>query len=79
MVKYRPKRKPDYVSRSRDGKVSSEYWYSDDGVIRGSAHWGLNIRSCDWAFEGHVIRRDGVTNTSKLYGFCAWEDFVYKT
>lgn len=78
-VSRRPSNFPDYVSRNRYGEISSEYWYKDDGVIRGSKHWGLDIRSCDWKLEGVALRSEGVALTSKLYGFCKWEDFIYKT
>lgn len=81
----RPKGEPDYISRDRNGKVSSEYWYTDDGVIRGSNHWGTGIASCDWALE----MRDGTTvygsspekpsSTRKLYAEANWSDFIHKT
>ena len=32
----RPSRKPDYVSR-----CGSEYWYTEEGVIRCSDHWSI--------------------------------------
>lgn len=82
--KTRPRRKPDYVSYDRRSmKVSSEYWYTEKGVIRGSNHWGNGTASCDWAFQ----EKDGKIfygfeskprKTTKTYGFCAWEDFVHK-
>lgn len=84
-VSRRPKDEPDYTSHTRDGKVSSEYWYTDDGVIRGSDHWGVGIASCDWALKdknGKVIYGDRygeISKTSKLYGKADWNDFVYKT
>ena len=38
-----PKRKPDYKSKNRDGRISSMYWYGKDSVgeyvIRYSNHW----------------------------------------
>lgn len=34
---------PSFVSKS-----GSEYWYTEDGVIRRSNHWGTGIASCDW-------------------------------
>lgn len=82
----RPKGTPDYESEGRDGKVHSEYWYTKEGVIRGSDHWGTGIASCDWA----LIGRDGqaiaygapdgsVSMINKSYGFAKWEDFLYKT
>ena len=71
----RPRRKPDYVSFTRDGKVSSEYWYSEDGVIRGSKHWGNDVASCDWYIENQTRNMNGY----KQYGKCNWGDFTQKT
>lgn len=34
-----PKRKPDFVSYNKYGEISSEYWYTDNAVIRRSNHW----------------------------------------
>ena len=73
----RPKGTPDYVSRTRDGDVSSEYWYTPEGVIRGSKHWGSGIKTVDWQLGDNRYGR--VVNGNKEYGFCAWDDFVYKT
>lgn len=82
----RPRRKPDYVSYDRDGNISSEYWYTEEGVIRGSKHWGENVASCDWPLkheDGHTSYgnrdRDDVAHTSKVYGMAKWDDFTYKT
>ena len=73
----RPSKAPDYVSRTKYGEVSSEYWYTEKGVIRGSSHWGEGIRSCDWyygdSFPDHVVK------TNKVYGICKWEDFLFKS
>lgn len=72
----RPRRKPDFVSISkRDGKTSSEYWYTENGVIRGSKHWGRGIASCDWYLEGQGTDMHG----RKQYGMCSWKDFTQKT
>ena len=76
--KSRPSRKPDFVSRTRDGDISSEYWYTEDGVIRGSKHWGEGVASCDWFLDGNFGRKASY-NGNKEYGFCKWEDFIYKT
>jgi len=42
-----PKRKPDYVSRDKKGRISSEYWYGSNKqgeyVIRRSNHWSSYI------------------------------------
>lgn len=73
--KGRPKRKPDYVSYTRDGKVSSEYWYGDDGVIRGSKHWGTGVASCDWYIKGQGTNMHG----RKQYAKAKWSDFTQKT
>ena len=39
----RPKRKPDFVSKTHYGETSSEYWYGENKkgkfVIRSSDHW----------------------------------------
>lgn len=75
----RPRRKPDYVSKTRDGKVSSEYWYTEEGVIRGSSHWGIDIASCDWGISSVKGSAYEITRTSKLYGFAKWSDFTQKT
>lgn len=81
----RPSREPDHVSLNSRAKVSSEYWYTKDGVIRGSNHWGTGIASCDWALEetnGRTIYgREGFepTITGKVYGRANWSDFVHKT
>jgi len=76
----RPKRKEDFKSDS-----GSRYWYSKKGVIRGSDHWGNGVANCDWAL--HL--KNGKTTygvsfkapkqfPEETFGFCKWEDFVYK-
>lgn len=77
--KSRPKGKPDYVSRTRDGRVSSEYWYTDDGVIRGSNHWGKGVASCDWIVDGNRAQKYGLSKGEKIYAKASWGDFVFKT
>jgi len=48
------------------GKISSEYWYSEEGVIRKSDHWGV-VATCEWNInEGEV-------------GFAKWNNFTLKT
>lgn len=79
VVSKRPKGTPSFVSRTRDGKVSSEYWYTPEGVIRGSDHWGNGIASCDWYLNSEALKQNGITITGKKYGFCKWEDFLQKT
>lgn len=87
--KTRPGRKPDYVSRNkRTGEVSSEYWYTKDGVIRGSNHWGPEVGSCDWALDGITGAKgrdvfnpgsELYVGSSKRYGQAKWSDFTQKT
>jgi hypothetical protein len=77
----RPKREPDYVSRDRDGNVSSEYWYSEDGVIRGSNHWGKEVASCDWFLKSMSdnYSRGLAKYDKQKYGKIKWSDFIQKT
>lgn len=77
----RPNREPDFVSRTKNGNISSEYWYENDGVIRGSNHWGTNTASCDWFLDTQVGDNDyefEKYDTIK-YGKCNWDDFIHKT
>lgn len=75
----RPKTSPSYQSKNRQGKVSSEYWYTSEGVVRGSDHWGTGVASCDWALKDITGNDEGsITKTRKRYGFCKWEDFILK-
>lgn len=75
-ISRRPGRKPDFVSRGRDGRVSSEYWYTQNGVIRGSNHWGVGVASCNWAIKGISMSVEKVTKTNKLYAGADWNDFI---
>lgn len=67
----RPNRKPDYTSRS-----NSDYWYTRDGVIRYSDHWGGEIASCNWYLndvgQSSFNDRDGWR-----FGYAKWEDFTF--
>lgn len=71
----RPNREPDYVSDS-----GSEYWYSADGVVRGSNHWGTDIASTDWFLDGvdasSFDRNAKGNGREKSYGKAKWSDFV---
>ncbi len=71
----RPNREPDYVSKDRNGHISSRYWYTDDGVIRGSNHWGNGVASCDWLLEGS---KQNMKGSQVKYGKAKWSDFVQK-
>lgn len=46
-----PKGTPDYISKTTWGEISSIYYYTNEGVIRLSNHWG-NVASCQWNLEG---------------------------
>lgn len=76
-ISKRPKGKPDYVSyyfdKTGKRKISSEYWYNENGVVRGSDHWGEGISSCDWYLDGKA--RKGY----KRYGEARWEEFTLQT
>ena len=76
-ISKRPKGKPDYVSyyfdKTGKRKISSEYWYNENGVVRGSDHWGEGISSCDWYLDGKA--RKGY----KHYGEARWEEFTLQT
>ena len=67
----RPDREPDYVSYS-----GSEYWYSEDGVVRGSNHWGTGIASTDWFLDGSDVSSYDSRNRDVRYGKAKWTDFV---
>lgn len=78
--KSRPRREPDYTSWNyynfrNNGKMkpSSEYWYSSDGVIRGSDHWGSDVASCSWYLIGQSYKRNyGVYTGNKTYAYISW-------
>ena len=60
----------EYVlGQADDGEISSEYWYTEDGVFRKGAYWG-EMGSCYWTLEGESY------NDSEVFvGFCKWGDF----
>ena len=85
--KSRPRREPDYVSMNyhdfrHGGKIkkSSEYWYSSDGVIRGSDHWGSDVASCSWYLKGVRYHKNGVGVVvgHKRYAYIPWKDLKAK-
>lgn len=84
--KSRPRIKPDYVSYNTHAaargtgniKVSSEYWYTQDGVIRGSDHWGEDVASCSWFIKGERYSDYGVSKSGKRYAFISWKDLKAK-
>jgi uncharacterized coiled-coil protein SlyX len=78
-VPKRPRGEPSHVSYNRrTGKKSSEYWYTAEGVIRGSDHWGADVASCSWFIEGRRYGREGVTVGRREYAFISWEDLKPK-
>ena len=70
-------KEPDFVSRS-----GSAYWYTTDGVIRYSNHWG-DVGSCIWNPDDALFKaiwiQEEDENVDKedegVYGYCAWSDF----
>lgn len=83
--KFRPKREPDHTSLNkrelwRNGRVktSSEYWYTSDGVIRGSDHWGSDVASCSWYLKGKSYGNYGVRSGYKTYAYIPWKDLKAK-
>lgn len=86
LKKSRPRKKPDHVSYNksatwRKGKseTSSEYWYTEDGVIRGSDHWGKDVASCSWYIKGEKnTGAHGVSKGAKKYAFISWKDLKAK-
>ena len=76
----RPDRDPDYDSDS-----GSRYWYTNDGVIRGSDHWGCGVFNCDWPLKlrnGKTLYGTYWKNAKSIkdpkYGFARWNDFLFK-
>jgi hypothetical protein len=80
-----PTRKADYVSES-----GSKYFYTKEGVIRVSDHWGSQIATCNWHLDvdnleryQKEVTREGITYIGSFYkakvvaGFCKFEDFKY--
>lgn len=82
----KPNRPPDYVSKTKTGHISSEYWYEKDGVIRGSGHWGNGVASCDWYLKSQSgdsskleITEDYATDDKNFkFGKAKWEDFTQR-
>lgn len=77
-IKSRPSGKPDFRSFASDKvskkiMVSSEYWYTKDGMIRGSNHWG-KIATSDWYLDGQTASMTGKIQ----YGFAPWSEFTHK-
>ena len=76
----RPQGEPDFTSNS-----GSQYWYSEEGVIRGSDHWGNGVANCNWALKEkngrteYGLSYDAIRRyKDRRYGFARWQDFVLK-
>lgn len=75
-----PTRPADFTSPS-----GSEYWYSEQGLVRRSDHWMSSIRSCTWYMDGEVVVQEclngetvtihGQAHDEVRVGFCRWSDF----
>jgi hypothetical protein len=78
-----PNRTPDYISES-----GSKYYYTKEGVIRESNHWGSDISTCRWFLDFNnliyfekKVSRHNIEVIIKCYklevvsGFCKWSDF----
>jgi hypothetical protein len=60
-----PEMSPDFTSDS-----GSSYWYTTEGVIRASDHWG-GVASCRWTLDGTETK-----NESPVAGFCRWDEIA---
>lgn len=59
-----------FLVQEKKGCLSSEYWYTKEGVIRGSDHWG-QVASCQW----NLPEWDEISEYW-VYAFCKWSDFT---
>jgi hypothetical protein len=74
-----PNTAPDYVSLNKQGNVSSKYWYTNDGVIRQSDHWG-RVASCIWTLKGYSTQiRDCEVSNVDLVGYVSFTDLDSST
>lgn len=65
-----PDREPDYHSQT------SSYWYTDEGVIRQSDHWGSGIASCSWTLgEEPLAPCYRNKDLGQRSGFIPWDGF----
>ena len=63
--------KPNYVSAS-----GSAYWYKGQNVYRVSNHWGADVASCNWGYEGCGTVGMFGSQKETLVGKCALKDFM---
>ena len=79
LQKSAPRRQPDYISyNKRTGKISSRYWYTDEGVYRKSNHWGTDVASCSWYIKGRKYNDRGVSVGKTETAFIRWGDLYAK-
>ena len=74
-----PKREADHVSHNRKtGKISSQYWYTEEGVYRKSNHWGSDVASCSWYIKGRAYAKTGVDVGRTETAFIPWTELKAK-
>jgi len=81
----RPSRTPDYIVERQDKKQNIYYWFTRNGVIRGTKCWGpAYTDTCTWG----VRLLDGTEYWGSwasdefhriVYGKAKWEEFAFKT
>lgn len=70
-----PQTTPDYVSLTKNGRVSSQYWFTENGVVRNSDHWG-QIASCIWILKGFSKKwNDCEVSKNAKTGYCSFDNF----
>jgi hypothetical protein len=88
---FTPKEKPDYVSRTKDGAISSEYWFTEFFLIRRSNHWG-QAAGCFWRLELNspwlqfrpsryidaLVTTDPYGNEVPTTGACRWSAMAWR-
>lgn len=73
-----PESQPDYISLDRTGNVSSRYWYTKNGVVRSSNHWG-RVASCVWTLKGFSTRINECEFCIETSGYISFLDLEKST
>lgn len=74
-----PQREADHNSfNNKLGKVSSSYWYEEDGLYRKSDHWGAKVGTCSWYIKGREYKDYGVEIGEEEVAFIKWSDLKGK-
>jgi hypothetical protein len=69
-----PSRPADYISKTPWGDVSSVYYYTNEGVIRVSDHWG-GVASCQWNLNTvNTFRFDKCRKTELKAGYISFKE-----